>query len=603
MKTSQGESRAYARELQILLVRRQPTALLVAAAFVTLFAGLELYWFPQRLPYLLTWLAAISLPALVLWRLGRFILWRQAVAVATAICVTAMLLSVVVYAAVVEADPSLIGALISVVLLVVPVLLPWPAAYQILVGCVAVVAFSLLLWHQPPSGPALYLFAVVAVAAVASSFIARHLDVQRWAIFRESRARDEAMKVTRSLLQVARELGSAVDPPAVLERIVQRTRHLMQVDWCAILLQTSQPATFRIAAGSAIRPDLLLEGSGLEFRREEYPILHGLVEPGAVLEISRRNPPDARWRALMKYFRTRAMLIASMERNGEVAGLLAVGRGRIDEPFPTRHHRILQGIARQAMVALENARLFSDLEKANRLKSEFVATMSHELRTPLNIVIGYADLLAEGVFGVIPPAAAEPLERIRQHSRELLQLIDATLDVNRLESGTMVPQIAEDRLEAFVGGLQEQLLRLPRKEEVEFISMVHRDGLLQTDLGKLTIVLRNLVANAFKFTNRGQVCLEAEVTTDGVARFVVRDTGIGIPDEDKERIFDMFYQVPRPGEVHGGVGLGLYIVRRFVELLQGQIQVESDKGRGTAFTLKIPALLKNSRNLAVMGSP
>lgn len=603
MKTSQGESRAYARELQILLVRRQPTALLVAAAFVTLFAGLELYWFPQRLPYLLTWLAAISLPALVLWRLGRFILWRQAVAVATAICVTAMLLSVVVYAAVVEADPSLIGALISVVLLVVPVLLPWPAAYQILVGCAAVVAFSLLLWHQPPSGPALYLFAVVAVAAVASSFIARHLDVQRWAIFRESRARDEAMKVTRSLLQVARELGSAVDPRAVLERIVQRTRHLMQVDWCAILLQTSQPATFRIAAGSAIRPDLLLEGSGLEFRTEEYPILHGLVEPGAVLEISRRNPPDARWRALMKYFRTRAMLIASMERNGEVAGLLAVGRGRIDEPFPTRHHRILQGIARQAMVALENARLFSDLEKANRLKSEFVATMSHELRTPLNIVIGYADLLAEGVFGVIPPAAAEPLERIRQHSRELLQLIDATLDVNRLESGTMVPQIAEDRLEAFVGGLQEQLLRLPRKEEVEFISMVHRDGLLQTDLGKLTIVLRNLVANAFKFTNRGQVCLEAEVTTDGVARFVVRDTGIGIPDEDKERIFDMFYQVPRPGEVHGGVGLGLYIVRRFVELLQGQIQVESDKGRGTAFTLKIPALLKNARNLAVMGSP
>lgn len=603
MKTSQGESRAYARELQILLVRRQPTALLVAAAFVTLFAGLEFYWFPQRLPYLLTWLAAISLPALVLWRLGRFILWRQAVAVATAICVTAMLLSVVVYAAVVEADPSLIGALISVVLLVVPVLLPWPAAYQILVGCAAVVAFSLLLWHQPPSGPALYLFAVVAVAAVASSFIARHLDVQRWAIFRESRARDEAMKVTRSLLQVARELGSAVDPRAVLERIVQRTRHLMQVDWCAILLQTSQPATFRIAAGSAIRPDLLLEGSGLEFRTEEYPILHGLVEPGAVLEISRRNPPDARWRALMKYFRTRAMLIASMERNGEVAGLLAVGRGRIDEPFPTRHHRILQGIARQAMVALENARLFSDLEKANRLKSEFVATMSHELRTPLNIVIGYADLLAEGVFGVIPPAAAEPLERIRQHSRELLQLIDATLDVNRLESGTMVPQIAEDRLEAFVGGLQEQLLRLPRKEEVEFISMVHRDGLLQTDLGKLTIVLRNLVANAFKFTNRGQVCLEAEVTTDGVARFVVRDTGIGIPDEDKERIFDMFYQVPRPGEVHGGVGLGLYIVRRFVELLQGQIQVESDKGRGTAFTLKIPALLKNARNLAVMGSP
>ncbi|GBD26104.1 Autoinducer 2 sensor kinase/phosphatase LuxQ [bacterium HR30] len=597
MVTRVDEANAYAREREILTLRQHAWAASVAAFFVVLFGGPELYFFPERLPFLMLWVATSCIPILMLWRARRRLLRRRAVTLATAVVVFSILFALLGYAAMTGADASIIGANSAVVLLVLAVLLPWPPLYQVLAGAPALVGFPLLVWYQRLGARGIYWYAIVAAAVAASVFISRHLDIQRRAIFRESRARDEAMIVTRSLLKMARELASAMGPSAVLDCLVERTRNLLQVDWCAILLETSVPGVFRIAAGSASRDDLLQEGKGLEIRAEEYPTLRRVSDPGSILEVSRCNPPDPRWRALMRYFRTRSMLVTPLERNGQVVGLLAVGRGRTEDPFPVRHHRILQGIARQATIALENARLYAELEQANRLKSEFVATMSHELRTPLNIVIGYADLLAEGAFGLLPEDALEPLQRIRQQSRELLRLINATLDVNRLESGTVALNVSETSLEPFVRALREQLLHSPRASGVDFVTKVRRNGLLRTDLEKVAIILRNLVGNAFKFTPQGAVSLEAEVAGDGVARFVVRDTGIGIPESEKDRIFEMFYQVPRPGEVPGGVGLGLYIVRRFVDLLQGRIEVESGQGRGTVFTVEIPSLARNVPHL------
>jgi signal transduction histidine kinase len=216
--------------------------------------------------------------------------------------------------------------------------------------------------------------------------------------------------------------------------------------------------------------------------------------------------------------------------------------------------------------------------------------MSHELRTPLNIVIGYADLLVEGAFGALPQSVLDPLEKVREQSRELLQLIDATLDVNRLEAGRIELQVSEIELEEFLRELVQQLERLPRSPDVEFAVLARTTGTIRTDLSKLTVVIRNLVSNAFKFTHRGRVTLEAEVSEDGGAKFVVRDTGVGIPDVDKERIFEMFYQVSRPGQVSRGVGLGLYIVQQFTRLLGGKVEVQSQELVGTTFRVDIPAL-------------
>lgn len=131
---------------------------------------------------------------------------------------------------------------------------------------------------------------------------------------------------------------------------------------------------------------------------------------------------------------------------------------------------------------------------------------------------------------------------------------------------------------------------LPRNDCVEFTAEVPADGVLRADLGKLKIMLRNLVGNAFKFTPRGRVTLQAPMAPAGDAIFVVEDTGIGIPASEREKIFEMFYQVSRPGELSRGVGLGLYIVRRFVELLRGGVTVESEEQRRTRFTVTVPLL-------------
>ncbi|GIW43019.1 MAG: hypothetical protein KatS3mg077_0301 [Candidatus Binatia bacterium] len=590
MDSTRRESRAYIRELEILMARRLPIAMWIGGGLLAELFVLELSMASSRLPYLLLWLGVSTAPVLTVLSCRRLLLRRRSLSWATASAVASTLTLFVGYAAVVKPDAPVVGAQLAIALLIASVVFPWSAACQVVASVAPIGSFALLLWAEANTANSLYLFIVVSTAAAAAALIARHLDVQRWAIFRETRARGEAMLVTSSLLNVARELSAAGDPRNVLDRIVHRTRDLLHADWCVLLLRAHQSGTFRIAAGSALRPDLLQEGQGVEFRTEDYPTTHALTEGIGVLEVSRRNPPDARWRALMAYFRTRSMLVAPMEQSGTVIGLLAVGRGRTEDPFPLRHHRILQGIARQATVALQNARLIADLEQANRLKWEFVATMSHELRTPLNIVIGYTDLLVEGAFGVLPKSALDPLEKVREQSRELLQLIDATLDVNRLEAGRIELHVSEIELEDFLQELAQQLERLPRTPEVEFAVLARSTGRIRTDLGKLTIVIRNLVSNAFKFTQRGRVTLEAEAKEDGGAQFVVRDTGVGIPDADKERIFEMFYQVSRPGQVSRGVGLGLYIVQQFTKLLGGKVEVQSRELVGTTFRVDIPAL-------------
>lgn len=310
----------------------------------------------------------------------QLLLHRRALSWATATSVAATLLLLVVYASIVEMEAAVTAGQLAVAFLVVAVTFPWASARQLLAIGPSVVGFALFLVGRTAGGyEPVYVFTVLAGAAFASVLVARHLDLQRWAIFRETRARDEAMVVTRSLLNVARELSRAPDPHTVLDGIVQRTRSLLQADWCTILLRIRPDGPFQIAAGSARKTDLLQEGAGLEIDIYQYPTLCGLLEPGVVLEVSNRTRPDERWWALMAYFRTRSMLAAPMDVGGAVIRILAIGRGKTDEPFPSRTARILSGLGRQAAVAIRNARLFADLQQAKKLKSEFMTTMSDEL--------------------------------------------------------------------------------------------------------------------------------------------------------------------------------------------------------------------------------
>jgi signal transduction histidine kinase len=210
--------------------------------------------------------------------------------------------------------------------------------------------------------------------------------------------------------------------------------------------------------------------------------------------------------------------------------------------------------------------------------------MSHELRTPLNVIMGYTEMLEDAATD--DPAAA--LARIRNASRELLELIEATLDLNRLESGIDATRIEPVRLDALAVELAEELGAVPRPAAVQLAWSAIPAVTLATDRRKLRTVVKNLVGNALKFTAAGRVTVGA-VCNGPTVVLTVTDTGIGIPTAEQPHIFDKFRQVDSSDRrSYGGVGLGLHIVQRLVDQLGGTIAVASEPGAGSTFTVILP---------------
>jgi len=318
---------------------------------------------------------------------------------------------------------------------------------------------------------------------------------------------------------------------------------------------------------------------------------------GRMLAIEDIGDADPVTTSLMRRYGVHALMLTSVMRGERLLGILAAGLQH-SGTFSRRARALLHGISQQAAIALENVQLVADLRHADRIKSEFVATMSHELRTPLNMILGYNELLLDGTFGTLLPEQRSTLERIHASSTDLLDLITATLNVNRLQAGRSGVQLEEIHLATLLDELQEQLDRMPRKPDV-LLEWSCPPGLprLQSDPAKLKIIVKNLVANAVKFTDHGRVTVSVrhEIET-GQLEIAVGDTGIGIPATELPHIFDMFRQARNvAARQSGGVGLGLYIVKRFVELLGGVVEVQSRLGLGTTFRVRLPSVASSRR--------
>jgi len=276
-------------------------------------------------------------------------------------------------------------------------------------------------------------------------------------------------------------------------------------------------------------------------------------------------------------------------RGGHLSGALVLGFNECAESMSEVQSRIAKGLAQLASLALENARLVDELDRANQLKSEFVATMSHELRTPLNVILGYDTLLRDGAMGDVTREQMQTLERIHENALQLLTLVTATLDMSRLEAGQVHVDIQRIDLSDVMAELEAQLREARSKPGVRFTWQVAGDvPHLLTDPVKLKVILMNLVSNAMKFTAAGYVKASAHAA-DGYVHIEVADTGIGIAASAQAAIFEAFRQGDHSiGARFGGVGLGLHIVRRLVEILGGTIGVESEEGVGSTFRVRLP---------------
>jgi signal transduction histidine kinase len=229
------------------------------------------------------------------------------------------------------------------------------------------------------------------------------------------------------------------------------------------------------------------------------------------------------------------------------------------------------------------------LATANQHKSQFLATMSHELRTPLHAILGYTRLILDRIYGEIPPLIAEKLERVHQSGQHLLTLINAVLDLSRIESGRLVLSLTQYAMAEVVSTVVTTVESLATAKQLRLTVAMPTDLPRGTgDAPRLTQVLFNLVGNAIAFTEVGEVSIDVSVSDDTFT-LVVRDTGPGIRPEDQQRIFAPFQQVDNAStRTHNGTGLGLAIAKQIVEMHGGHIGVRSCPGQGATFWFTVP---------------
>jgi signal transduction histidine kinase len=400
---------------------------------------------------------------------------------------------------------------------------------------------------------------------------------------------DGQQDVTTAVLAAADGFIAALSPADVADRIAEDTNAHLHAAGTILLLWDETLEGYRVGAIGG-RHAL----SGAELRQVEVPPdcvpnLRGAPD-GHVLEVDPGTLREPMLCSLLRRWKAETLLGVRLQWGDRLLGLLFVARTPHARPFSGQDHDVLIGIARHAAAGLAHVGLIADLQSANQLKEEFMATMSHELRTPLNVIIGYTDLQIDGAFGDLNHDHLDTLSRVREQAIQLLDLIQATLDTSRLERGLVSIELTEVGVPALAESLKAQIPPSWRKATVELNWRIP-SGLpsIRTDPNKLQIILRNLIHNALKFTHHGVVTVAAmrHPTKDQLS-FVVQDSGVGIKAEHLSQIFEMFRQAPNGDGNHGGVGLGLYIVKRLAGILGAEIDVSSAPERGATFRIHVP---------------
>jgi len=437
----------------------------------------------------------------------------------------------------------------------------------------------------------------LGIGATVSALSTRFLMSYRRATFVQTALVREEAEIAAALADVGQVLAVNLERPDMLDRVNQVAAEVVGCDWTATFTRSARPTGFRLAASFGLVPDVRTELMSVEFLSDSSR-LRRQFRPGELVEMPDGERQDLLPTHLTKHFALRSALFAPLYSGNDLIGVLSFVHRERGGGFSPRECRLAAGIAHATAVALQNSRLIADLTAANRLKSDFVATMSHELRTPLNIILGYTDLLTNGEFGTLNDAQRDVLECTTRNAVQLFELVNATLDLNRMDAGreTVDPSVVSvDELFAELHGEVAPLAGPAVR--VQWLNQVAARGII-TDRLKLKTILKNLVGNALKFTDAGRVEILA-TGKHGQLTLEVRDTGIGIAADKIPVVFEMFRQVDASStRRHDGVGLGLHIVKRLVDLLGGTVVVASELHVGTTFTVTIPLVVMTEQRLA-----
>jgi signal transduction histidine kinase len=448
---------------------------------------------------------------------------------------------------------------------------------------------ALLIWRREPRP-----FSPDQIALLQTFADQAVIAIENVRLFKETKEALDQQTAISEILRVISSSHTNVQP--VLEAIADRAARLCDAAVASMYLIDGEH--LRLLASKGPTPDLV-------HNVEMLPIDRNSLSGRAVLECRTIQVPDllaARADFPLSYeiaerLGHRTVVVIPLIREGKPFGTILLRRQEM-RAFSDHEIALLRTFGDQAAIALQNVRLFNEiedksrqLETANRHKSEFLANMSHELRTPLNAIIGFSEVLLERLFGEINAKQDDYLKDIHSSGKHLLQLINDILDLSKVEAGRMELEPSAFDLPTAIANAMTLIRERAQKHGIALSQDVDADlGEITADERKFKQILLNLLSNAVKFTPDGG-SIEVKARRDGEdVAVAVHDTGIGIAPEDQETVFEEFRQVGRNyTNKQEGTGLGLALTRKFVELHGGRIWLTSEPGKGSTFTFTIPA--------------
>jgi GAF domain-containing protein len=429
------------------------------------------------------------------------------------------------------------------------------------------------------------------------------IAIENVRLFQELQARTRELVRSVEELKALGEVGQAVSSTLELETVLTRiASHAVQLTGAAggaIYEYDEATEEFQLKGSHQIEKEFVeaLRASPIRFGGGPLGKAASSRTPVEVTDIlDEREYTAVRFRPLLGRLGYRSLLAVPLLREEKIMGGLTIFR-RTTGSFPPEVVNLLQTFATQSVLAIQNARLFREIEDksrqieaANRHKSEFLANMSHELRTPLNAIIGFSEVLGERMFGELNEKQAEYTDDILSSGRHLLSLINEILDLSKVEAGRMELEVATFDLPLAIDNARTFVRERAVKHGINLdVTVDERLGDFVGDERKIKQILLNLLSNAVKFTPEGgRIGIKAR-QADGSVEISVSDTGIGIAPEDQPKIFEEFRQVGADyAHKVEGTGLGLTLAKKFVELHGGKIWVESEVGKGSTFSFTLP---------------
>ena len=416
----------------------------------------------------------------------------------------------------------------------------------------------------------------------------------------EERTRELARSVEelKALGEVSQAVSSTLDLHTVLTTIVDRAVQLSGASGGVIYEYDEATQEFRLRASHGVEEELIEVLRTARIRVGEGAIgtaaaTHAPVQVPDMLDERGTVLPQVR--LLLAQSGYRSLLAVPLLIEQQIFGGLVIYRPESGS-FSHEVVNLLQTFATQSVLAIQNARLFREIEDkghqieiASKHKSQFLANMSHELRTPLNAILGYTELIMDDIYGEVPEKIRDVLDRVQKSGHHLLSLINAVLDLSKIEAGQLTLSLNDYSIKEVVYTAMTSVESLAAEKQLNMAVEVGPDlPIGKGDERRIAQVLLNLLGNAIKFTEAGEVKV-CVTTADGTFLVAVSDTGPGISAEDQAKIFEEFQQADSSStKQKGGTGLGLAIAKRIIEMHGGRIWVESSLGKGSTFWFTLP---------------